>query len=300
MTGSICLNISGISFEIASSLPIDIASDDTIYQPFLTEGKAASFFSSSLNISIDPLPESGALSLIYDNHESWSMATDGIDYFIFLRDRGLENAIITARISRDFKTGTIYCNAALIDSSSGSILNPLRYPLDQILVMHILAKNSGAIVHSTGLVIGNSGYIFPGRAGAGKSTIASLFQARNDVTVLSDDRMIIRQEDSEYRIFGTPWPSDGRMAINRGASLKCIIFLAHADINRIERLSSVQAAEMLITVVSIPWYDREAAGQLIVFCDRLVTEIPVYMLYFKPDKEAADFITRFAGTAAED
>ena len=62
--------------------------------------------------------------------------------------------------------------------------------------MYYLARHSGILIHASGIEINQKGYIFAGRSGAGKTTIAMQFLARHYAGLLSDDRVILREIES--------------------------------------------------------------------------------------------------------
>jgi hypothetical protein len=51
--------------------------------------------------------------------------------------------------------------------------------------------------------------------------------------------------------------------------------------------------ERLLPVVSIPWYDKEKMMSILSFCEDLISNIPSYELYFKPDAEVVNVIERY-------
>jgi hypothetical protein len=75
-------------------------------------------------------------------------------------------------------------------------VEPLGYPLDELLIMHRLTQEKGIELHGCGIVRGDGvGNLFVGHSGAGKSTTTRLWTEREDVEVLSDDRIIVRIDE---------------------------------------------------------------------------------------------------------
>jgi hypothetical protein len=73
--------------------------------------------------------------------------------------------------------------------------DPMEYPLDELLIMHRLTQEKGIELHGCGIVRGDGvGNLFVGHSGAGKSTTTRLWTEREDVEVLSDDRIIVRRD----------------------------------------------------------------------------------------------------------
>lgn len=67
----------------------------------------------------------------------------------------------------------------------------------------LLEKNRGFVIHSSSVKIGRTAYIFMGKSGAGKSTIAQLLDKKYQA--LSDDITFLRKINSKYYIFQTPF-----------------------------------------------------------------------------------------------
>ena len=78
-------------------------------------------------------------------------------------------------------------------------------------MMHFLALNSGMLIHAAGWRINDSGWMFAGKSGAGKSTISNLIVEHTGGTFLSDDRIIVRKIKDNFLMYGTPWPGDAGM-----------------------------------------------------------------------------------------
>lgn len=201
-------------------------------------------------------------------------------------DAGRE-LIWVARFDRGLGNVTVYLNEMLINRQNGNVIvsNPVRYPMDQILLMYLLAQREGVLIHAAGIDIRGKGYIFPGRSGAGKSIFSRQFvKAKKCADLLSDDRIIVKKIDGAFKTFGTPWPGQGGIAINKHVALSGIFFISHAGYNRIEKL---------LPVVLIPWYDKEVMTSILTFCDDIISNIPVYELFFKPDREIIDVFEKF-------
>jgi hypothetical protein len=159
--------------------------------------------------------------------------------------------------------------------------------------MYILARRQGALLHASGLYINGRGYIFPGKSGAGKSTITRQFAVRGDTGLLSDDRIVVRKIDGAFKAYGTPWPGEARIAFNKSVPLAGIFFINHGSANQIKEISPQKALARLLPVTSIPWYDREVMDKILTFCEDLISSVPIYELDFKPSVEVVDVLEQF-------
>jgi hypothetical protein len=94
-------------------------------------------------------------------------------------------------------------------AGSGYAIAPLEYPLDELLIMHRLTQEKAIELHSCGIVRPDgTGNLFVGHSGAGKSTTTRLWTAREDVEILSDDRIIVRR-DEDASVIETPRDAAG-------------------------------------------------------------------------------------------
>ena len=209
-------------------------------------------------------------------------------------DPGRDPAWI-ARIDPDLQHVDVYCEKKNIAGSPVSpvIDNPVRYPLDQILLINCLL-GIGLLIHAAGISINGKGFLFAGPSGAGKSTICSLFQEVGINSILSDDRMVVRKKGNDFLMYGTPWAGDAGIAVNNSATLHGIFFLNQSSENYIRELSSGESLDKFFKVASIPWYDKIDLQRSLGFCDDLLKEINMYELHFRHGPEIISDIISFA------
>ena len=78
-------------------------------------------------------------------------------------------------------------------------MNPLEYPLDELLWIHRLSMGEGVEVHGCGVIAPDGrGLLLTGHSGAGKSTSSRLWSQHDGARVLSDDRIILRREQRPH------------------------------------------------------------------------------------------------------
>jgi hypothetical protein len=286
------LEISGVRIRISCPDGIEPRNSDPAYKQFLNTSRDMSPADISLNLVVGNLPCTESLPKIFDSNESWVMFHNGTKYYMSFHPPGFPAPVWVAEINHDFTRAAVYCSEDR--KMSDPIPNPVCYPFDQVLLMYYLSQKCGILVHAAGIEINQKGYIFAGRSGAGKTTISKQFVSRRFGSMLSDDRVIIRKIDDTFMVFGTPWPGEGGIAVNRGVELDGIFFIAHSDTNRIEEITPVTTAEKLLPVVSVPWYDPEPMKNILDSCDDLIAQIPSSLLHFKPDTEVVDVFAKRA------
>jgi len=215
--------------------------------------------------------------VVFDTQPNWRMEYWRRKYILEARDRAMT-------LSSDFTSGDLY----IYKNKNGF---PFGYPLDQILMINLLARNRGILVHACGLQHNSSsGLLFAGISGAGKSTMANLWKKEKDVTLLNDDRVIIRKIDSKFWMYGTPWHGDAKVYANDKAPLEKIFFLRHAKKNTVRKISSMEACSRLITCLFPVFWDKKGMKFTLSFCSELLQKTPCYELGFLPDKRVLNFI----------
>jgi len=175
--------------------------------------------------------------------------------------------------------------------------NPLGYPLDELLVIHMLAQGRGTLFHACGLDDNGQGLLFIGESGAGKSTTARLWQELHGVTLLSDDRVIVRRRETGYWLCGTPWSGEMETASPRMVRLRHVFLLHHGARNRALPLSPAEVVAQMVRGAFPPFWDRAGMAFTLSFLAALVATVPCDRLEFVPDNSAVRFVRqRIANT----
>ncbi|HWY22785.1 MAG TPA: hypothetical protein VNX26_16275 [Candidatus Acidoferrum sp.] len=181
--------------------------------------------------------------------------------------------------------------------------DPLEYPLDELLIMHRLTQEKAIELHGVGMV-GPDGAsnLFVGHSGAGKSTTARLWTSLHEVEILSDDRIIVREdkrEDTGCRdttqifMYGTPWHGEAHFALPQRALLQRIFVLEHGHGNMLTRLTRSQMVAELFARSFVPFHRHEYVENALSFLERVADSVPCYRYSFEPDERAVQRILNF-------
>jgi hypothetical protein len=176
--------------------------------------------------------------------------------------------------------------------------HPLAYPVDQALLMYLLAAREGVIHHAAGFALEGRGYAFLGRSRAGKTTLSRLLLGRPGWEPLSDDRVVVRRVGAEYLLFGTPWPGEAGLAVNASHPLGGLCFLRQGREHRLEPLTPREAMERLLPVSSVPWFDRDALGPVLALLGSVAAAVPAWELVFANDPTLPAYLARNLPRAA--
>jgi hypothetical protein len=193
-----------------------------------------------------------------------------------------------AILEQDFKFGDVYIRTK--KSDKGSPINPLEYPLDEVLMVNLLSLGRGIEIHACGIIDEDQGTVFCGTSGAGKSTLANMWKTKKDVVILSDDRLIIRKIENHFWVYGTPWHGDAKVSSPEGAPLGKIFFIKHAKKNTVAAIKGIDIVSRLLVRSFPTFWDSARMEYTLSVCSELSKKIPCYELGFAPNESVLDII----------
>jgi hypothetical protein len=238
-----------------------------------------------LRVSVRPLEARADGPLIFDSHATWRLHECEGQHVYRLFDPRLGPAPYKeAWIARDLATGDVLLHPDF--HPAGEPVDPLQFPLDELLFLHLLTARGGVELHACGVVAPSGrGYVFAGQSGDGKTTTARLWERVPGATVLSDDRIVVRRDASGYVIHGTPWHGEAELATPASAPLAAISLLARGEQNYLEPLTPGASVAGLLSRSILPRQlsDRAAMDATLGFLEGLVREVPCRRFRFVPD-----------------
>ena len=281
--------IGGFSFGMWCSGDVPVALDPE-HEPFLLPSTANHACHFELDIA---WAESLALPKMQPSFSSgglWSAyASETGTKFYFSSPAVGPRPYKAAWFDPAFERGHVVLNRAAIPAES--LIFPLEYPLDELVMMHRLALGEGVEVHALGLADQDgSGYLFLGHSGAGKSTTARLWMAQPGVNLLSDDRIILRKHDEKVWMYGTPWHGDAGVASPGSAPLTAIFLLEQWLANELAPLSPAKAAAELFARAFVPHYLESGIQFTLSFLDQITRSVPCSILRFTPTLGAVEAV----------
>jgi len=171
-------------------------------------------------------------------------------------------------------------------------IDPYFGPTIELLLMHYLAQERGVILHACGIVIEDRGILFLGESGAGKSTLARMWDQENGVDILSDDRVIVRKQGHEFRVYGTPWHGEAAFGSPREARLERIFFLSHGQENFTKEMTGLDPVSHLLTCSFPTLWDHQGMEFTLEFFSQIATHVPFQQLSFKPEKSVLALVKK--------
>lgn len=226
--------------------------------------------------------------ILYDS-APWIISETPENYYfrMVLTDKGNQlNALGVFR--KDYSHGTIYHDPIYLEKvKKFGWFSLTLFPTDQIILAPILADRDAAIIHSAGLIIGGSGFLFIGHSEAGKTTTTRLLSHSSvlntpdqKVVTLCDDRNIVRRYTHGWKLYGTWSHGEIEDVSASEAELRGMFFIQQDVRNVIIPMDRKEAYQRLLATIitsynSSEWWEKE-----LKLIEKLVNEIPAYLMKF--------------------
>ena len=147
----------------------------------------------------------------------------------------------------------------------------------------------GFMLHSSAVAYENKAYLFSAPSGTGKSTHTEIWQrvfGEENAVIINDDKPVIKFEDGDFYVYGTPWSGKSDKNLNIRVPLCGICFIEQSKTNNIKQISTKEAAHLILNQTVRPEYKGKMVN-LLNLLDRLLLKIPVYILACNMEDEAA-------------
>ncbi len=217
-----------------------------------------------LNILIDPIYEQTAVRL-----EPYRYESDSFDFSI---------EVTEGEISDYIRQSEIPCTS--FSAENVIILTKL--------CNKVLENFNGFFFHSSSLMLDGEAYVFTALSGTGKSTHTALWRRYfgDRVTMINDDKPIIRKHEGSFYIYGTPWMGKSEIGNNIKAPVKAVYILQRGQKNTAVRVKTSEVLRRLFEATLVPSKRPEMVMLLSLF-DEFFSEVPVFLLTCNTDIEAA-------------
>ena len=255
------------------------------YRSFLSDKSPEAAFT----VKWGSLPAPASLEKVFDSGGSWKLYRRREAWCIVLQAPALgPEPYQIAVVESDFSKGDVYTRDGAPHRGLGA--HGLGYPMLEVLFVNLLSRGRGVLLHACAVSDNGRGFLFAGTSGAGKSTMADLWKERKGATILSDDRVIVREMDGCLWAYGTPWHGDVSLCSPERVRVDHVFVLRHGDENGVSRLEAPNALTGLFAR-SFPtyWYPEGMAFSL-DFLGRVSQVVPCYELAFLPDPTTIDFV----------
>lgn len=174
----------------------------------------------------------------------------------------------------------------LVMDSSTDELNPLCYPVDGLLLYYLTALKGDIFIHGSGVLHKGRGYLFTGRSGRGKTTMADIFHKAGS-GVVHDDRLILRQKDGGVYMYNTPVYNNEKY---KKSMLSSIYIIEHGSSNEYLALRQPEAMTAVMANCIQHHWNIGLIENLTEAIHRLVMMVNTKKLKFVPDSTVIKYI----------
>ena len=174
----------------------------------------------------------------------------------------------------------------VLKQNEDSFISPLSYPLGALILYYLTLNSNAFMIHASGVWDGETGRIFSGFSGVGKSTMAKIWEEEG-AHIVNDDRLIVREVNGEYFMYNTPMPYAD---LNKQAQVSKFYFPFHSKKNSAEKLSGAQALSQLMAFCFQHNYDKRYTEHLITQLEKITQQTGTYKLGVVPTPSIIDFI----------
>jgi hypothetical protein len=285
------LRVAGLTIHVACRDRDLRVAPNRAAEPFLVDPAAADV---EIDVTAGNLEGQRFGECLFDSGGPWRLHRDDDGcLFCFFSSTLTTSPYKIARFNQDFSIGRLALHRPFF--ASAAAIDPLAYPLDELLVISLLGRGKGVEIHGCGVLAnGSTGYLFAGQSGAGKSTIARLWLDDPGSVVLSDDRVILRDEADGLWMYGTPWHGDEPLASPRRARLEALFFLRQHHRHELLPVARADSVARLFAASFPPFHDARGIEFTLEFLDRVAARVPCFELGFLPDSTVLETVRQRA------
>jgi len=157
---------------------------------------------------------------------------------------------------------------------------------------NLLPFHGGLLVHAACVSVDGEGLMFVGPGGAGKTTMAALWQDALGARVLHDDRVVIRKKGDRFWAYPVPQMGEFRPSSSRGVPLERTFFVRHGPENALAPKPAANIVTGFLAESFVPPYNARAVELTLELLHELSGAVPCQDLAFVPDRSVVEFLTR--------
>lgn len=168
-----------------------------------------------------------------------------------------------------------------------SLSELLPYPSDGLVLFFLAVAFGGLMIHASGVSCNGRGWIFSGKSGSGKTTMALIFD-RNGDRVIHDDRLILLPDKGVWTMHSTPVYRDDEP---RSTAVDHLWFISHGISNMSAPVTGAEAVSLVISNSVQQNWDPEITSAILAAADSIAASVNVSRLAFIPDMSVIDFLS---------
>lgn len=163
---------------------------------------------------------------------------------------------------------------------------------ESVLILNDVLKKmltdfNGFFFHSSCLMLDGYAYVFTAPSGTGKSTHTALWRKhfKNKVTMINDDKPIIRKQNGIFYAYGTPWMGKSEIGSNIKAPVKAVFILKRGNENSCKRVKTSEVFKEILEATIVP-NEKENMSKLLGLLDEFFSSVKLFRLICNTDEQA--------------
>jgi hypothetical protein len=186
--------------------------------------------------------------------------------------------------------------ADLWTASQGEAFGGVIENLLRVVAAYRLLETGGVLLHSAGVVDAGSAWVFVGRSGAGKTTLASSSRAAGR-EILSDDLNAIVPAQGGSRVAPVPFAGDYRGSATEPMPLAALCRLLQGPRTLLEPMSGAEALSTLLSAAPFVNQDPHRLERLLDVLETLLASVPALRATVALDDRPWDSFVKDAAVA---
>ena len=162
----------------------------------------------------------------------------------------------------------------------------LAYPAGGLFIYLLSGLQTSFLIHGSAVEWEGHAYVFPGRSGKGKSTMAQIWEEKG-ARVIHDDRLMLVRKEDEWYVYSTPVNEHDHYNF---APVKETYLIDHGKENIALPLKGLEAYTSIMEHCIQHQYDKKMIDALLDALELFSGEIPIYTLQFRKGSEIVDYI----------
>ena len=156
-------------------------------------------------------------------------------------------------------------------------------------IADLLVEENIVVFHSSSFMVNGNGFLITARSGVGKSTHSRNLKQLlgEDFIYINDDKPMLKVEENNVTVYGTPWNGKERISGDVSAPLRAIMFLNRGATNTYRKI--VNKEEIYIKMISQIYLPREKSKRekALKVADQLLKNVNFYEINVTKDLESA-------------
>lgn len=155
-------------------------------------------------------------------------------------------------------------------------------------IYQLMENYDAFFFHCSSIAVDNQAILFTAQSGTGKSTHRNLWLKafKDKITVINDDKPVIRKIDEVYYVYGTPWKGKEGMGNNIRVPAKALCFLSRSEENHIGKIDSMSAVTKALNQTIRP-QEPQLMSNLLNLLDGFLKQVDTFDLRVNMNEDAA-------------